>query len=402
MSLAKRAPSKFEKLLLTYRSDTQFAIELEDPKLVPEYVERFQKNMLGLHVSFDGENLMSKDKLEDPIKLPSTSTIQEASDWLGRNMLPFEKSIGTIAYNDRFVIVSCNHTAGDGGTYTQLINNIQNPNCDIKLPPLPEPIEKTFENEIAKTDVDFEYFNLNKLTRASSKDENLPKQSFDVFTKSQIFKEPVQNLITYNQNTKKCDGLTDSVWLGLCLSMCALNDKLGPIGCATCTDLRYLINPGPQHVNTFSIIWPNVPVSPLQTIEELGKSMKEEFNWRKKRGDVFAYFHKDRKIIPAPGSLAEISQIPPIHIKKPITDTWVQITLRDYDNDCLSLLGQSLINDTTGTNTYAGRLRYVPSQLTDKDALKISEGIRMFMQNIPKTMKVGDAFEELKAFQKGI
>lgn len=404
MSLSRRKLTNGEHWVVDFRLDVQVGIELEHPRLVPEYIERIKKITAGLYLKSIGDEVIQTSKCEEAIKLPTFATLEESCEWVGQNMIPLSKSMGTIAANDRFVTLSLNHLAADGVYCVNFLRELQDKNYnpkDIRL--LPIASDSLFPKQISKVDLNYEYFNKNKITRVQSKCK-LPKTDFNTFAKGVIFKEPIQKFQAYSPKDNKLHGFTDAIWTGLMLSMNAFEGKLGPTGCSTCVDMRPYINAGPKNLNLISIIFNEVPVSRNQTVKELGQLMREDFNFRCKRGDLYAYMNPNTPYLDFPhyGSIAEISQLPPARIRKPINDAWIQITMRDLQNETLSLLGHSIINEDKNTNVYASRLRYVPSQLTDKDALKISEGIHHFLTSIPPDTTVGQAFDELMEFQKGI
>lgn len=396
----QRCFSTKPRVLMTPWSNitTQVSIELEDPKFVPEYVERFQKSFLPFYLFTDGKYTYHKPKLEDVLKMPPTKSTEEACYWAEAHKYPDTQSFCSIAANDKHIAICSNHVVADGGSLIRLIKKIQEPNFSPpELPLLPEPLEVTFANECKKVDHTFSYGSPEDVTYYKSKGE-LPQESVKRMCRFELFRENTKNFAGYDAKTRKVKGLTDSLWLALTLSMCAMNGKLGPIGCATCVDLRDETMESQKYLNTFTILRPHAPVSPYQTIEELGKLLRNDLMNKRIRGDGFVRDENWEKNMPLK-SEAELSQLPPVHFHHPLTDVFFQIVMPDYRNLVISLLGQSNINDDTGENKFIGRLRTSQSQVNDRDAKLILDSIHYFITHIPATATVNRAYEEIKAFQ---
>lgn len=405
MSLRSRPITHFEWDTMTFNSETEMAIEIDNPRLIPEFIDKIHKMIISFHIFSDGKRLIEKVNVEDTLKLPETKDLVEASDWTFENMYPYSKSLATLAANDHQIVFCINHLGGDGGFLQYIVKSLQDPNyIPSKLPVFPEPIEVAFEKQFRDVDPNFEYLNRLQWTRSKSSGP-LPPEDQARVTRHSFFRDSVTNFKAYNHNTKKCSGFTECIWNALTLSMCALNGKLGPIGCLTCADLRSTIKAGIQNQNAFGILGPTAPVSPYQTVEELGKLMRRDFEMRKARGDQFMFFHPTNSIThngDCPGAHAEISLMNPLRVHSPIVDAYAQVVTRDKRNKVVSLLGQSVINEDKGTNLFVGRLRTPQSQINDRDAHLISKGIHYFLTHIDKDTLVGDAFEQIVAYQKSL
>lgn len=395
------SPIKKEMWMPLSKTSVLLGIEVSDPKLVPEYIDRINKSYLCSYLRIEDGYCIRMDKPEDPIKIPPTKTAEDACSWVGDHELPLSKSSTTIGYNDRHVVVSTTHRVVDGGGLVRLLNKIQEPNfTPVDLPPMIKLSPELLKDQMKYVDTNFSYFQPELMTRYKSQG-NLPEESLTRPARINSFKDNVSNFAAYNKSTKKLKGMTEYLWTGLTLSMCAMKGQLGPIGCATCVDLRDKRTDILTNTNLYSIIWPCAPVSPKQTVEELGKLLRNDFILRKSRGDALVSFSGIDKGFSAPrdDSIAEISQLPPVHVRNPITDAFFSLLMHDFRNQTISLFGQSVVNDDTGSNIFTGRLRTAPSQVNDQDAKKILEGLHHYLVNIPKETTIEKAFEELKSFQ---
>ncbi|OHS96921.1 hypothetical protein TRFO_02041 [Tritrichomonas foetus] len=447
-----RPASIFELDHLLPDLNTQLGIEISRSHQVPEFIDRMKKLVIGLYLSFDGKNLISHNDAIDIIKLPKVDTIQEACEWFGSRMVHPSKRIGAIAANDKFIVLNLNHAVGDGGTFVKLVRDIQNPDSlKQSLPTFPIPAEEEFSEQLKRVDSNFNLLNnLGGLTRAKSKCE-LPKNDPKKWAKSFYFRTPVSQFKCWNEKDKKCQKLTENLWLSLTLSMNAFEGKLGPIGCATCVDLRNLTKFGSDsnfYTNIFSLIFARAPVSPSMTVGELGNYLRSDFNHRKLIGEHFYimshggdiqkkqflsnniyenkndiknlnYLNKSHMKndcfdeikmnlnngvtdFEKLGSHADLSQLAPFVIKDPIKDVWLSVYVHDNPISFLSLLGQSVVNLDSNTSIFGGRLQYRESKFTNNDAFRIMKSINYFLQNITFDRKVGDVYEELKSFQNSV
>lgn len=403
MSLVRRKLTEGEKGSLDFHVDVQLGLEIENPRLIPEYVDRLMKMATGLYLRREGDSLVLDNKCQPVMKLPSFDTINESCDWLGRRNLDYTKSLGIVAANDRFITATINHIAADGLYLCDIIKNIQKKDFieNNNFLSIPQSDEAVFADETAKLDTNFPYIQREKLTLAKSKSQ-LPPHSLDTFGKHHVFRENAYNLQAYDKADGKFHNLTEYFWTSLTLSMNAFEGKLSQIGCATCINLRPYAKKKDNYHNLISIITPNAPVSPIQTVGELAASIRRDFHGKIKRGDIYADLNPSIVTTFPNSSFAEISVIPPVRIRKPIVDSWMQITVRDMLYRSASSLSQAVINEDTGTNTYSNRLRYLPSQFNDYDAFKLSRSIHYFLTKIPMNMTVQSAFEELVEFQKHI
>ncbi|OHT14313.1 hypothetical protein TRFO_15358 [Tritrichomonas foetus] len=414
MSIKYRPASHFELGQLTSNVNTQLCIELTDSRYVSEYIEKIQNLMIGLHLSFDGDNLIPHKDTLDIVKLPQVENVQDACEWFAPKMVPYSERIGLIAANDRFIVLNTNHIVGDGGTFVKLIKDIQNPslhnlilNGQYTRPIFPIPVEDEFSEQIQNLDLNFHKLNnLAPLTQSFSK---LEKNDPTKWAKSIFFRTNVNKFKCWDSNLKKCHKMTDYLWTSLLLSMNAFNGKLGPIGCSTCVDLRDISKNGKNcdaHTNIYSVIIARAPVSRGMTIGELGNYIRSDFMNRKLHHEPLFILHHGGEILHyddnRPGSYADLSQLAPFEIKDPIKDVWASVHVKDGPLSFLSLLGQAVVNNETNLNVFGGRLQYRESKFVEKDAIKIMKSIDYFLQNVELDRFVGDVFDELKNFQNSL
>ena len=395
--LARRAQTFYEKHFTDMRMDTEFGIELVRKALVPEFIERMQRCFLGARVKLEGGNLVSLREPSPVIKLPECSDLEEACTWLAHNAHPFETSIGSIAANDRFVVVTANHMMGDGGCYVRMLEMLQDPRKIPAFEPLPESVEVTFAEQIEKLDRSRHYHDGRELTVVQSPGQ-LPKPDVDVFARVKSFRMPVSEISCYDKSSGKCVRLNERMWVSVILALSALRGEMGRFGICVPVDMRrYLPSIGMRHCNTFSVVWTHAPVIPDQRIEDLEKALRKELDARMVRGDLFAYHDRRIARLPhLPGARSEVSHLARLAFKDPLKDVWAQLTARNFNNDTVSLLAFSAYNEDTGLNEFRGRVRLPQSYFTAEDTTAVIDAVEFGIRHIKSQMSVRDAFEMLR------
>ncbi|KAH0787340.1 hypothetical protein GPJ56_008851 [Histomonas meleagridis] len=383
------------------RSDTQLVIELEHPKYIPEFIERFQKYTYGLRLKTDGENYIAKTDILDPIRLPNISKIEDVCTEIFKRQPPFSKSLGILGYNDRFIALNVNHTVGYGYTLLKISELIQDPQ-PVQLPILPECPQVTFKDLIKDLDPEFIGSNLQQLTYFKS--EKTSPSSPNAISGHNFIRDDITSYKSYDPQKKRLSGFNDYYWVGAILSGCSLMNKLSPFGCMTVIDIRNLINnPGIQHSNHYAFMDLVSPITKSMTVGDVLKNIRADFEYRRKRGDYKYMFLPNHTNRPDPSMIYSIvSNAGTFRIRSPIKDLIIENLCMNDKIDIFGWVGHSLINETTGKTTFTFGPHYSTNLINDRDALKISKGVQYFLKNIPKEMNIVDAFEEIREYQKKI
>ena len=144
------------------------------------------------------------------------------------------------------------------------------------------------------------------------------------------------------------------------------------------------------------------PVTKNMTIGELLKNIRADFEYRRNRGDYKYMYLPNHTSRPDPSMCySVISNAGTFKIKSPIKDLIINLFFNDKI-DIIGWLGHSLINETTGSNSFTFSSNYSTRFINHDDGKKIAKGLHYFLRNISKDMKVVDAFNEIKEYQKKI
>jgi hypothetical protein len=71
-----------------------------------------------------------------------------------------------------------------------------------------------------------------------------------------------------------------------------------------------------------------------------------------------------------------------------------------FDLLAISLMNYTVEHKENGTKQFCGQFQYTTKELNPKDAAVFTESIRYGMTKFRPEMRVGDAIEEVKQFQK--
>ena len=172
----------------------------------------------------------------------------------------------------------------------------------------------------------------------------------------------------------------------------------------TVLDIRNLIkNPGIEHSNHYAFMDLVSPITKNMTVDELLKNIRADFEYRRNRGDYKYMFLPNHTTRPDPSMIYSIvSNAGTYKIRRPIKDLILMNLCLNDKIDILGWVGHSLINENTGSNTFTFSPHYSTNLISDSDARKITKGCQYFLRNIPREMKVLDAFNEIREYQKKI
>ena len=255
-------------------------------------------------------------------------------------------------------------------------------------------INESDSSRVANVDNDLD------LTRAMTTERTkrwvaAPAQSRTIYIQS-------KDLQCYNKKTKKCDGLTESLWTSLCLSAMSINKKLSNFGCSTCSNIRGFGNSKVLNnldvCNCYSAITVKTKAREDATIEEIGRELRNDFKKKYNDESLFAYLKALGGNIPVLGLKGvgtEITNVGPIPIKKPVVDCHLGILMNsDFTESVISLMGSSVISSEK--NEIALRLRYGPNKVSEEEATKIAKRIVHLMKNVPKETRIDEALHSIQ------
>lgn len=160
-----------------------------------------------------------------------------------------------------------------------------------------------------------------------------------------------------------------------------------------------------NHANFFSIIPIAIPVSSSSTIRECYKKINDIINTHTvlHKEDLFdlrcsmGFKNPKEK---SEGVMAGFSNLGPIHIKSPIKDLYLFNLDFNIVFPYIILFSYSIIDERNNRNELHAQVRYECNGLTKKQSIILSNSFKHYLQIFNENHKIGEAFNELKKFQK--
>lgn len=238
-----------------------------------------------------------------------------------------------------------------------------------------------------------------------------PKNKTDLhysgITKQFDFESDATEFMTYKINGK-IKNITDYYLANVVLGFSAYNNKFDKIGVLTCIDTRqFLKKSSLNYTNNFSHIRVRIPSIPVNnTVGELMKLMRNDFNERVKRGEMFSalkamkenYFKQSDTEKKDIGCVCDLSLIGTFDLGNKFKDAWVDYHINAEEiKNSVGFLSFSVIKN--GVNTIYGKFRTATTYFSEKDAKIVGSLIIHGMKTIHPQMKISDALSMLKDYQ---
>lgn len=162
----------------------------------------------------------------------------------------------------------------------------------------------------------------------------------------------------------------------------------------------------PKHdfniANCFSHISTSTHATKDDTVEELMKRMRADFNIKVKQGlhigELKAMQMSNSYPQILPGILLDISLIGCFKMEGPFKDVWVQPGVLDVGfAEVLPYFAFSVEKD--GENIIHGRIRHSTTACSDIEAQILINSLHYGMENVFPSMKIGEAIDMLKDYQ---
>ena len=387
-----------------YLSMLQISLEMESKESVETAIEYFKKVAIGLKTRCVGERLELKNDDICMYKLPKRySRLEDAALYTYNNCTPsFDKACGSIAYNDRQVILNLWHYYSDGGFIRYLLQHFGEMDIDV-----PNKRNDGFEfmqmyADKAPDNVVAPNFD-NNLTRIKTNDrENL---SYELVDDQYITKYWKTNEIkNYDQKIRAPKRFTETIYMANYFAACAHENRLlDTFGMNTVIDLRKWlkrpINFGDcahmSNVSPFCNVRANMKICDFADL--MRKSLDEKLSHYEHFG-LFKSPQHNQEISPLQGSFFEISNMGPMPIKKPIQNLWISMGMKGYDRNTISNMSFS-VNDGENNNVVT-RFRWNPLLLSPYEARRMANCVNHFIQNISYDRYVDNVFDEIKEVYK--
>ncbi|OHS96534.1 hypothetical protein TRFO_09927 [Tritrichomonas foetus] len=390
----------------------QFGIEVENSNEIPRIIEICQKYVIPLRVRLEDKCYISANaKCSDPLQLPKLSSadslLNEYCDWTYDHSYQDDVSLGTLAYNEKYIVLSLNHLCSDGGYFKWLLDLISTgERKSLYVPKLPIRPDFYCEREVKEMSKSNHPINPNELTYVKSRYLiSEPKGEMKFICK----KIDVNSYMNTHLNSSKktisenlYKNFTEKMWSCYILAASAFNRKIDNFGIITLVDLRNIVKPSMVdwgNCNYFSGVTNKASTNMNQTMKKLGEDLRKSFDERMKSRDYLSLFNLNLAEDHSTGNPIELSNIGQLNLRNGINDATIQIRFpAKTEPKKLSMITYS-INDTNGRNEIMMKMRYSPSHLHANEADILMESTKFAIEKITRDFTVQQAYEEIVSLQ---
>lgn len=385
------------------------AIDIEDPKIIPDYLEIIKRNSPPFYMKADKVFLYRFKDAEFPIHhIPETITnLQDSIEWTLQNC-PATGSdpLATVSVNSHKIVLNYCHSFFSGAMFLHIINEIQNPS-NLSIPTFPLRYEDT--HPIHDVSPISYHYQLPHLTHYINKRVMIPDQT-NIFqlinSQYDITKLPCSK---YDSTTKNYKVKEITEYLATCyiLAVKAINMKNGfsnyddGWGTGTAYDIRRSLPIGKCGLKALNLVGNMFMFSKHKpnTVGELMTNLRNELKnsidnqlWLNHFKWAFMNQVEER---PRLGLILFMTNGGQARIKYPIKDIMMWFS-NDYPEDVLYLLTYSVIKEKK--NTLKTSLIYGRSEIHKKEVLQIDKTLHFAINHLKKSDKINDALIELINF----
>lgn len=402
------------KLEAPLKCDIHLVFKVDEKKCVQQIISSLTKKVLGLHLklSHDSSTLHYINENPPIYKMQNFKDLEKASiNYSKKHKNDPYTRFGSIGYNDNMVLLSVSHSFGDGGYLKYIADNILD-DSNIYIPShFPYEMQDIFKERFEKAPNNIPFWaNNDKVIRIETNDQSKLHPATDVCYST--VKIPSKNLQCYDSKTKKLHSFTDSLWTSYLISSIAHNKNRNSLeipkcfSIPTCVDFRrYLPNQNYSTCSMFSAVFPEAPISPKMSLQEIGKAMKIDLKKRMEKGEDFG-------ILKSSGSIEnlkkkvflQLSYMGSIHIERPITDVFVGLSMDAVQAESMlllmgfsSIMKPSLPNEEERNDVFL-RLRYSPTTLYKDEVDQMMKNIEYVLTKIPIETSIEEAVKAVSSF----
>lgn len=378
-------------MLKDVSSNLQLALKIEHPKFIPELIEEIQNSMISFRTRFNGDNVEITNKKYDALNLPKNlKSMQDMCLWTSNNCYPYDKTLGTIAVNNQYIVFNTQHLVADGHALTSLASRLANGIKTRKITGLPISNFDIFKKEIEEAPDQKEYFDNSKKYQMFPRRKIQNTNRFD----SVNLTIPIDKLQCFSKKDKKCHRISEAFWSAAILSGFALNNNFGKACILTVVDLRQFMKTKLSllNLNMWSHVYEYAEPNINDEIETMYRKLRNDYNDNISKGRQFTFL-KNGIEFPSDNLAAQVSSVGPIHIKPPIIDAFI--------NSDFTINGSNyLINNTysvigNGKNDIHILTSFPPDGMYRKDAKRYSKMFEYCMKYISPNMRFKDVIDEL-------
>jgi hypothetical protein len=407
----------FDIALLLYRSYVQCSVEFTRPSAVAPAIAEAIRYLNGFRTRFRWLHISAIDHKPPVYKIPSDlSTLPEVNEWIHRAHTPEPSDVlGTIAADDRRLVVNIHHCVADGRLLVGLIEHLSNPSAygTVTAPLVPKSAFDYFAKEIAAHDPIPMCAKDPGMTRVFPKRPLVPADRADFLTHYLV--ESPSAFRSFNPRTGRCAGMTEMIWAGLMLSASAFTGQIAPAGISTVVDARRFLPPdiikSHAYQNCVTAVQVHTQLDPSLSIHQVTSEMRKQLEKKIREGAWLGYLKSAYNGVwrpwirakPVPGWGIQSSSLGVIKVKDPVRDAFIgQQCPGSQAYDGISFVSQAIENLDEKTVKFVGGFQHTTQELHRDDGRILAESVRFCLKEIDDCTKIGDALDRIRQFQSSI
>lgn len=382
----------------------QLAVQLSTKSELKKVIKNFRKMFIGLYACTDGKYIYPNKKEPEIIQLPKYITnCQDALDYAYKNGVNnFKESMTSIVTTDNNIVgVSVNHIYADG-TYLQeaLKHCLDN---DINVNGIyPYSVYECFKEEFERIEKINQLIpKMGELTTLKL-DNNPNKPKHNAPSGSITISFPANSIQCYDQAKQTCKGLHSYLSTALTLSMIALSNSKPNFGLNSAFNMRRLLNLKQFNFNMcdysvgLNVTAPEITLD--HTIDQLNQSYQQCLKNLIKDGQTFNTLIKPNSN-PENMTTCILSNMGQTKIYPPINDFWIQLSMKYQQMPhVLHIISFSKIQGNR--NDIFLKMCYRQDVYAKEKMQKIMSSAAYVMQKIPSHLKIKDAIQQIRRFNK--
>lgn len=422
-AVLRKLNSSYDHVFVNKKGYIQFAIEVENSKQLPEFINKLKKSTAGLYIKTDGNNFLRNTIDIDNVTIhqipPQIKSLKNCCEWIYKTYTPNPKyALGSIAADQTRVVINSCHALTDGSFFQQLLKDLTDTNSSHLFKSI-YPISGDLQTDLLKDEfsnfIDKEPEYVKKLLPFNRRDysyvdiqerPDIPDPDDQLMIRL-THEMDINELSIYDSKNKKVKGYSEFLWTAFAMSINVINGSFGPFGLGTVMDFRRLI-PSSRINSRFGSVFTDFLItaknpSPRATISKICEDFRKSFNVIKDNSGFYEqYLHP----FPAPlegRSIGSVSNVGQFEFKKPIKDAYCQFfALEEMIRNQMQVTTLSKVRKDLGINRCIYQYFFSPRIMSKKTGSELFEIFIYFIKNVKPNMIAGDVYNELINFRKSL
>lgn len=407
--ISRQKTSIFENVQVLGCNSVTMGIQLENPRYVPDIVEKFKKEIISLNLRYENGYFYKRSKEIRVRELPKVDDLRSLTNYVMYHSRPnYSEECGEIYVSNDTIILRMIHSLADGKYLVGILDHISDKPKELENP-FPVDFQSTFSKELFERRKQPQTY-IEELDLYSRLTKRFGKMGGPELVGEIIF--DVQSFMNYDKKTKKCKNITPSITTGYSLGILALeglrNDNIYKIGGPMVVDMRPEMKTKPtlNTTNMYSIVPSGSVFNGDETIgnvlNKLRMKVKEPFVEKMKLFDSPDSIINPRENIPERKDiLGFFSQLGMVKIKSPIRD--VIIYDKNYNNilnNATHIISYQVVDDRNDRNEFHYFHRYNTNGINGWQSRLLLHSLKHFLQTFDERMTITEALKDMQKFQK--